>query len=1036
MAEAKNEFNKNEKPEKPDNDYWRSFKDLFHDTSLLEANRHEFQEGVTDDFNISKLSPLSRRKFLALVGASAALAGVGCSDYRNKGDIVPYNKMPEEVIVGKANYYASTSTACNDSCGILIKTREGRPIKIDGNPDHPVSKGKTCAKCQANILSLYDPQRLQEPMRKSSNGKFIKSTWQHVDQEIISALTKSSGKEIAIVTHRIISPTAKKAIDDFKEKYPGTKIYSYNLFNDSVRNSAWKKCYGAESFPLIKWDKAKIIVGLESDFLGLDGNKVETARMFAGKRDFKNPKDYNRLYVFEGNLSVTGMNADYRFRLRPDAQYEFVMSLISELKSNGLSVNGIDDQILNIYSLDSFAKKYSLSSKKLKRLSKDLLENKGAGIIHAGNSLPEHVHIAVNYLNEIIGAANLYRTDTSTVNLVKYSDEKDWTNLVQSMKSGNVGAVIHFNSNPAFHLPDDLGYKKAIKKVPAVISLVESENESSALGHYTLPIHHDLESWGDAKTRTGFYSFQQPVIDPLFNSRQKEAALLVWASGKSSSYEPTIYHKYLMQNWQNDIYPKFNSKLSFNEFWNSGLHDGVAFINETPAKMGTFDKTSLSNLPNDAGDTSGYLVVLKDSYQAGDGKFLNNGWMMEFPHPVSKITWDNYAAISHTTAKELGVDSNDKIKIQVDDRTLEIPAFIQPGAADKTITIELGFGRTVVGVVGEDVGFNAITLTSKNNGVSKWIYKAKSVTKGNGTYKLISSVEHHMFGDSMTHDLGKSRGIIREGTVEEYVKNPNFIKEQFEEVKESLYDKHLYPGVKWAMAVDMNKCIGCGECVISCNVENNIPVVGKDQVANSREMQWLRVDRYYSGTIDEPVSSNQLMLCQQCDDAPCENVCPVAATTHSPDGLNQMIYNRCIGTRFCSNNCPYKVRRFNFFNFRDHFKDAYQQSNLLSLVNNPEVTVRSRGVMEKCTFCIQRIMEARSDAIRENRTLKGSDVKTACQEACNTEAIQFGDMNDKDSEFVSKYRDNKLGYYVLEDLNTKPNVTYLAKLRNTHTEEV
>jgi len=1035
MPEVDNDLNLNKDKENKDHDYWRSFRDLFRDKSLIEANQSEFAEGVKDDFEPSKLSGISRRKFLALAGASAALAGVGCSDYRSKGHIIPYNKMPEEIVVGNPNYYASTSTVCAHSCGILIKTREGRPIKVSGNPDHPVSKGKTCSKCEASILSLYDPERLKFPMKKNHNGEFNKYDWKPIDDEIIDILNKTGDKQIAFVAHSVISPTGKKVLDDFTKKYPNTKIYSYELFNEQNRNSAWKKCYGADVAPLIKWNDAKIIVGLESDFLGTDGNKVETARLFAEGREVHNLDKFNRLYVVEGSLSVTGMSSDYRFRLRPDAQYEFVMSLLNEVSKSGVAVP-LDAEKLADYSLENFAGKYSLSKKNLKLLVNDLVNNQGASIVYAGRTLPEQVHIAVNLLNEVLGNSKLYRDDTSSINVLPLSKYEEFEELVSQINSGNVGVLIHYDSNPVFHLPHDLGYAEALKKVHVIISFSGSQNDSSVLGNYTLPINHDFESWGDAKTRTGFYSMQQPVIDPIFDTRQKEAILLTWLKGKPVVYDDMIYHKYLMDNWQNNIYPSLNSKMSFKELWVAALHDGVVIFDEAPQSYGSFNKNVLTELQSNSKASSNYLVVLRDSYQAGDGRFLNNGWMLEFPHPISKITWDNYAAVSHTTAKELGIESNDKILVEVGNRKLEIPAFIQPGAADKTVTIELGFGRKTIGIVGTNVGFDANVLRSKSGGVSNWIYKANKVSKGSGSHKLVSTMEHTMFAEALTEDAAKKRKIIQEGTVKEYKKNPHFIKTENPEKMESLYNPHAYPGVKWGMAVDLNKCIGCGECVIACNAENNIPIVGKDQVAVSREMEWLRVDRYYSGTIDEPVTSNQLMLCQQCDNAPCENVCPVAATTHSPDGLNQMIYNRCVGTRYCSNNCPYKVRRFNFFNYRDHFKNSYQQSHLFSLVNNPEVTVRSRGVMEKCTFCIQRIMDARSEAIKEHRPLKGSDVRTACQDACNTEAIKFGDMNDKESEFYKKYRTHELGYYVLEDVNTRPNVTYIAKLRNTESEEV
>jgi MoCo/4Fe-4S cofactor protein with predicted Tat translocation signal len=1032
MSESNAEIKQKDKKETPDSNYWRSFKELFNDSKIAEARHHEFGDGVKDNFEPSKLSGISRRKFLALAGASAALAGVGCSDYRHNGNIIPYNKMPEEITVGNANYYASTSTACSHGCGILIKTREGRPIKVDGNPDHPVSQGKTCAKCQSSILSLYDPERLQYPVRKSG-ADFIKTSWKDADNAIISALSKSGGKQVAIIAHSVISPTGKKVLDDFVKKYPGTKIYSYELFNEEIRNSAWKKCYGTDTFPLIKWNEAKIILGLETDFLGTDGNRVETARLFAEGRNFHDTDKFSRLFVVEGGMSVTGMNADYRFRLRPDAQYEFVLGILSELDRKGVNIPA-GGQVFGGHSLAAFADKYSLSKKKLKLLVKDLMDNKGKSIVYAGRTLPENVHVAVNLLNEALENTSLYTSDSSNYQVMPLSKKEELAGLVNDMNNGNVAVVIQYDSNPVYHFPHDLGYEKTLGKVPLVVSLTGSQNDSSAPGHYTLPINHDFESWGDAKTRTGFYSMQQPVIDPIFDTRQKEAALLTWIKG-DSSFDTQVYHKYLMDNWKENIYPAVKSKMSFTELWTAGLHDGVVKFNEPVQGVGSFNKSAGNEMPKIPSLSAGYVITLKESYQAGDGKFLNNGWLQELPHPVTKITWDNYAAVSKTTAQALDVDDGDKIIINTGERTLEIPVVIQPGADNNTITIELGFGRKVVGVVGTGVGFDAGVLMSKNDGVSPWIYSAKSVTKGSGSYALAATMEHHLYDNELTKDIAKKRKIIQEGTVAGYKKNPDFLHPEKEEEKVSLYRDNPYPEVKWGMVVDLNKCIGCGDCVVACNAENNIPVVGKDQVLVSREMQWLRVDRYYSGDVDEPVISNQIMLCQQCDNAPCENVCPVAATTHSPDGLNQMTYNRCVGTRYCSNNCPYKVRRFNFFNFRDHFKDSYQQSDLLSLVNNPEVTVRSRGVMEKCTFCIQRIMDGRSNAIAEHRQFKGSDVKTACQESCNTNAIKFGDSNDKTSE-IYKYRNHELAYYVLEEVNTKPNVTYLAKLRNTDTEEV
>jgi MoCo/4Fe-4S cofactor protein with predicted Tat translocation signal len=1025
MSEIKDEKIKNEKKPNLEPDYWKSFEELHQETDAIEASHHEFQDGVTDDFNPNKLSGLSRRKFLALVASSAALAGAGCSDYRDEGDIIPYNHKPESETLGRPNFYASTAGGCQSGCGVLVKTREGRPIKVIGNPDHPVNQGKACAKCEASILSLYDPERLKNPLIKSQNGSFIKTTWQNVDDKIRSILSGCNGKEIAIISHRITSPSTKKLFQDFQQKYPGTKIYSYDLLNENIRNSAWKKTHGADVAPLIKWDEAKIIVALEADFLGVGENKVENAILFAKGREVKNLDKFNRLYVVEGNMSVTGSNADYRIRLRPDAQYELVRAISDAIAGAGANGAG----------LKPFADKYSIPLVKIKYLVDDLIKNKGKAIVYAGDTLSEDVHIAVNKLNETLTNSSIYRTDSSKVYISHLSSKDEWENLINNINSGNVAAVIHFDSNPVYHLPGDFGYSNAIKKVSNVISLVESENESSAVGNFVLPINNALEAWGDFKTRTGFYSMRQPVISSLYNSRQKEAALLFWTKDSKEQFSENLFHDYMMNHWENDIYPSLNTELDFKRFWLSALHDGVAKSIDNTIDVGKYN-SAVSVYSSKQNNNSNYVISLKESYATGDGRLANNGWMQELPHPVSKITWDNYAAISLSTAKELGVSSDDIIEINVNGKKLEIPVFIQPGAADKTVTIELGYGRSKVGIVGTAVGFDASVLMSKNSGVSPWIYNGE-VNKGNGTYKLVTAQEHHTFDVGYTKDAVQKRGIIREGTLTEYKKNPHFLNEYGEEgnKEKSLYYSHDYPGVKWGMAIDLNKCLGCGECVVACNSENNIPIVGKDQVAKGREMQWMRIDRYYSGTPDDPNVSTQPMLCQQCDHAPCENVCPVLATTHSPDGLNQMIYNRCVGTRYCSNNCPYKVRRFNFFNFRDHFKDQYQQAESFDLVYNPEVTIRSRGVMEKCTFCVQRIMNARSDAIAEGREVKGTDVRTACQDACNTEAIKFGDMNDKDSEFF-KYRNHELGYYVLEDLDVRPNVTYLAKLRNTHPEEV
>ena len=1005
-------------------DYWKSLKDYNNDPEVQKIKANEFLDGVTDDFDETKLSGLSRRKFIALLTASTAFAATACTDYRDKGEIIPYNKRPEEIKPGKANYYASTCNGCSQSCGILVKTREGRPIKIDGNPDHPINKGKICSKGQASILNLYDPERLKEP---KISGR--KTDWLNADKEIISLLenSKKNNKQIAIITSEVVSPTIKKLFDDFQSKYPSTKIYQIDLVSDKLRREAWFESYGNYNYPSIKFDEANVILSLDSDLLGNEGSFIENMQKYSKKREVVDKLNFNRLYVAEGRLSATGMMADYRMAIPTDKQYQFVMMLIKELLKSGSALNLNNDVIKKI---NEAVIDIKVDEKKISHLIQDLNANRGKSIIYAGDTLSKDVHVDVNLLNEILGNSVLYDYSSSHNSFYSYAKTDELNKLVDSMNKREIDIVINFDTNPVFILPGDYGFEAALKKVSGSISLIESENETSAVCKYVLPVNNQLESWGDANARTGVYSLQQPVISPIFNTRQKEAVILNWLSGDPNSYTEDVYHKYLINSFNVNIYSKVKNSADEKTFWYSALHDGVVTFKEENKNSNFITSSFLST--NYLSDNKGFTLHLSDSYFVGDGKFANNGWLQEVPHPVSKVSWDNYASISPSLAKELNVEMNDLVELSSNGRKLTLPVVVQPGVAEKTINVELGYGRTVIGEVGKNVGFNAINLMSKNSSGSPFVLTNVSVNKVSGTHKLVSTQEHHSLDDTFVKDFHRIRKIIQEGTVEGYTKDPKFLHHEKHEVF-GITREHKYTGVKWAMSIDLNKCTSCTACVTSCNVENNIPVVGKDQVDRGREMQWMRIDRYYSGTPDDPIVSNQPMLCQHCDNAPCENVCPVNATNHSPDGLNQMAYNRCVGTRYCSNNCPYKVRRYNFFDFRDHFEDEYYQNNLTALVNNPEVTVRSRGVMEKCTFCIQRIMEARSDAITEGRELKGSDVTTACQQACPTNAIVFGDMNDPESK-ISKLREHNLAYHVLEELNVKPNVTYIAKLRNTHPE--
>ncbi|MCF6271443.1 MAG: 4Fe-4S dicluster domain-containing protein, partial [Melioribacteraceae bacterium] len=842
-------------------------------------------------------------------------------------------------------------------------------------------------------------------------------------------------KKIILLTNPINSPTEKKMLDEFKQRYPSTEIHAFDLFNNCNRKYGWYKSYGNADVPSIKWDEANIVLSLEGDFLGKEGNFIENTKLFSSKRDFTNVDDFNRLYVVEAGLSLTGANSDYRLRLKPEAQYDFVMALLSEVIKKGASQIVIDSGVkskLSKYSLDEVANKNGLDSIKLNYLVEDLIANKGKSIVFAGDVLPSDVHIAVNLLNEALGNSKLYNFETAYVNSGKQLHFPDIEKIIASMNNNEVAAVIHYDVNPVFHFPKSLKYEDALSNVNFVVSLVEEYNESTSQDTYTLPINHSFESWGDAHARSNVYSLRQPVIAPIYNTRQKEAVLLSWILGSEKVYNESLYHDYLMENCRESIYSKKKLAVDFQSFWNAALHDGFIKLNNKIAKKSPFNMASVE-VKGSPKDYSGFSVLLAKNYFIGDGRYANNGWLQEIPHPISKVAWDNYAAIAPSTANEKRLENGDMIKVTVGDNSVELPVMLQPGVAANTLVIELGYGRTVISDVGKDVGHNANSLLNVK-GDSRWFSSDAAIEVTGNSYEIASTQEHHSLEDNFSKDFHHIRGIIREASIDEYGKNPNFVRKHDVELF-SITAEHKYEDEKWAMAIDMNKCTSCAVCVASCNVENNIPVVGKDQVAMGREMHWMRIDRYYSGSSEDPIVSNQPMLCQHCDDAPCENVCPVNATNHSPDGLNQMVYNRCVGTRYCANNCSYKVRRYNFYNFRDHFEDAYYINEVTPLVNNPEVTVRSRGVMEKCSFCVQKISEEREDAIREGRAISGDNVVPACQQGCPADAIIFGDSNNPESK-ISQYRKHQLGFDVLQNLNVKPNVTYIAKLRNTHSEDV
>ncbi len=1004
--------------------YWQSLEELNSNPEVLEAKNHEFKKGVTEDFDIREMSGISRRRFLAAMGASAAFTLTACKNYMDKGEIIPYNVQPDDVIVGRPNFYASTVTSRGQAVSALIKTREGRPIKIMGNPDHPIDQGKMRPHVQSLIMSLYDPERVAAPLKGSAGV-----TWEVVDEAVGSALRSLSqnNKKAAIVTSRLMSPSAKKILDKLSQKYTGLGVFNYSLTQLSPRLSAWKKSYGVAQLPEINWTKADVVLALESDFLGAEGTEAMSLG-FSKRRDVMNDKGFSRLYVAEGNLSLTGMNADYRLRLRPDAQYELVLALANALQEQGLALSAALVPQAENHTLSRFASSHGLAESSLKHLVNDLYKNRGKALLYAGDRLPESVHVLVNTLNADLGADALYQRQNAPFYQAQPSAPAELAQLSKDMLAGQYDLVIHWNVNPAYDLAA-LAYADALAKVPVSVTLDTHLNETGEKSTFVLPIHHDLESWGDFEAYAGVHNLQQPVIAPLHDSRQAEGILLTWLADDSAQYSEKLYHNYLKNNWQDTVYRKTNSLSDFTTFWQGALHDGFVSLKGTKINYGSLNVNALSQVKRPKLEKD-YLLSLHYGYATLDGEFANSGWLQEIPHPVSKVVWDNYAAMSVTTAKELGVKTESMVTVTLPggSGTVTLPVLEQPGMADKVIAVELGYGRSKAGEIGTGVGVDVNALIDLNSD-SPFIAKV-DVVKAAGSHHLVTTQLHHAFDVPREQDLHTARGITHEANYPEYEKNPESAKMHGHKTF-NITSTHVYEGIKWGMAIDMNKCTGCNACVMACNVENNVPIVGPDQVDRGREMHWIRLDRYYSGSAEEPTVTQQMMLCQHCDNAPCEVVCPVNATNHSPDGLNQMAYNRCVGTRYCSNNCPYKVRRFNFFDYRDRFKEAFYHKDMNQLVHNPEVTVRSRGVMEKCTFCIQRIMWARQEAIREKRDLKGSDVVTACQEICPSEAIVFGDSNDPQSS-VSQYRKHVTAYHVLEEFNARPAITYVTKLRNTY----
>ena len=974
--------------------YWQSLENY----KELKKNRVSEKEAMPE-FSIEGLEESevkgksSRRDFLKMMGFSVGAVALVSSCQMPVRKAIPLLNRPQELTPGVPNYYASTFFDGDEYCSILVKTRESRPIKIEGNELSPISQRGTTARVQASVLDLYDDARLKGPVK---NGK--QTDWKNIDKEIQAQLNtlKTEGKSVILLTSTIISPTTRKLIGDFIQAYPHVKWVQYDTLPLSAMRQANQTNFGKAVIPYYHFENADVMVGFNADFLGTWLMPVTFSKQFAKGRKIKDGQTkMSRLYQFETNMSLTGSNADYRYQIKPSEEAAVLLKLYNTLaKKTGNT-------------------RYPAPSVKtdVKRVAADLLRSKGKSLVVSGtNDL--QIQLIVNAINALLD--NYGKTiDLNTPVYLKQGQEKEMQAALKEIQSGKAGGILFYNVNPAYdcvHAPD---LAKAVKKLPLKVSFASTMDETAALCDYVCPDNNYLESWNDAEPAAGFYSFTQPAIRPIFDTRQFQESLLTWMGAKQS------FSDYLENNWKTTYYPKQKEYSSFDKFWFKCKQDGVFYLAETETAQPAFKPARLKVSRPAA---KGLELALYEKIAMGTGKHANNPWLQEMPDPVSTATWDNYVTVSPAYADAQGLKQEDVVKIN---GKIELPVLIQPGQTEGTIGIAVGYGRTHAGKVGDGIGKNVFRLLNTDGGTKKLLGTSVTLTKTSKTYPLALTQTHHVM---------EGRPIVRETVLGEFIKNPAAGNEEHEKFLKSenfsLYPEPKFDAFQWGLSIDLNSCTGCSNCLISCQAENNVAVVGKEQVKLGRIMHWIRIDRYYSEMADDPEVFHMPVMCQQCDNAPCENVCPVAATTHSDEGLNQMAYNRCIGTRYCMNNCPYKVRRFNWYEYvNNNSFDYNMNSELGKLVLNPDVTVRQRGVVEKCTFCVQRIQEKKLEAKAEDRELRDGEILTACQQSCPTDAIQFGNLLDKKSA-VSQSNDTGRMYHLLESLHTLPSTSYLTKVRN------
>ena len=968
--------------EKTGPEYWRSLEELAGSDDFQEALHREFPKGASE-----WVDSVSRRGFLKVMGASLGLAGMtGCVRLPLE-PIVPYVRQPEGVIPGRPMYYATASTLGGYASPLLVESHLGRPTKVEGNDLHPASLGGTDIFAQASLLCLYDPDRSQTVMSMGD----VRS-WQAFLGAIrgpLSAQKALQGAGIRILTPTISSPTLADQLRNFLKIYPQAKWHVYEPVNrDNVLEGA-KLAFGQPVETRYDFSKADVVVSLDADFLyaGFPGN-TRYIRDFAKRR---NPDggNMNRLYVIESTPSSTGAKADHRWPVRASGIEEIVRG-----PGWWTGINGAPDPL------------------GLEKVIIDAAVHHGTSVIVPGDHLPPAVHVLAHAFNNRLGnvGKTVFYTDPVDANPVNQTESIK--ELVADMNAGKVDLLIILGGNPAYDAPADLNFADALKsgKVPLRVHHGLYQNETAELCQWHVDQTHELEAWGDARAYDGTVSIIQPLIAPLYNGKSSlEFVALLSGQADATGYD--LVRAY----WQ-----KQHTGADFEQFWRKSLHDGWV-EGTTLAPISVTAKSVIPGSEVKADPNAIELNIRRDS-TIYDGQFSNNGWLQELPKPMNKLTWDNAVQIGPAMAQRLNIKTEDVVELELNGKRITGPVWIQAGHPDNSVTITLGYGRKRAGRVGTAQGFDSYALRTSS---APWIATGVTIRKTGDTYKLASTQGMQ----SMDTPDGGHRPLVRETTLDEYRKEPNFAQEDEPAPGLTLYEPYPYKSedYAWGMTIDLNSCVGCNNCMLACQSENNIAVVGKEQVVIGRHMHWIRVDAYYQGDRDNPKAFFQPVPCMQCENAPCEVVCPVGATNHTTEGLNDMVYNRCVGTRYCSNNCPYKVRRFNFLLFQDWETPQYK------MMRNPDVSVRSRGVMEKCTYCVQRISERRIDAEREDRKINDTELQTACQQSCPAGAIVFGNINDPNSK-VSKLKAQSRNYSLLGELNTRPRTTYLAEVRNPNPE--